>query len=70
MWKQSVWTSAIAAALAAKHLKDGGIVTLPGAQPALEGTAGKGFSSCISEAINRWLPLTTFLKYHVVFLFF
>ncbi|WAR22091.1 DHPR-like protein [Mya arenaria] len=40
MWKQSVWTSSIAASLAAKHLRDGGIVTLPGAQPALEGTPG------------------------------
>jgi len=40
MWKQSVWTSSIAAALAAKHLKDGGLLTLPGACPALKGTPG------------------------------
>lgn len=40
MWKQSVWTSSIAASLAAKHLKEGGLLTLPGAQPALQGTAG------------------------------
>ncbi|XP_077992594.1 dihydropteridine reductase-like [Glandiceps talaboti] len=40
MWKQSVWTSALAAEISAKHLKDGGLLTLPGAQPALEGTAG------------------------------
>ncbi|KAH3785990.1 dihydropteridine reductase-like [Dreissena polymorpha] len=40
MWKQSVWTSAIAASLAAKHLREGGLVTLPGAQPAIAGTPG------------------------------
>ena len=41
MWKQSVWSSAISAAVAAQHLKEGGVVVLPGAQPALEGTAGE-----------------------------
>ena len=40
MWKQSVWSSAISSALAAKHLKAGGCLVLPGAQPALNGTAG------------------------------
>merc|ERR1712227_947080 len=40
MWKQSVWSSTISAALAAKHLKTGGCLVLPGAKPALEGTAG------------------------------
>lgn len=40
MWKQSVWTSSIAAALAAKYLKEGGIITLPGAAPCVGGTAG------------------------------
>lgn len=40
MWKQSVWSSAIAAALAANHLKAGGCVVLPGAKPALAGTPG------------------------------
>ena len=40
MWKQSVWSSAISSALAAKHLKAGGCLVLPGAQPALKGTAG------------------------------
>ena len=37
MWKQSVWTSCIAAELAAKHLKDGGLLTLTGAHPAQKG---------------------------------
>ncbi|XP_062566586.1 dihydropteridine reductase-like [Saccostrea cucullata] len=40
MWKQSVWTSSIAAALAAKHLKEGGLITLPGAAPCVKGTSG------------------------------
>lgn len=40
MWKQSVWSSTISAALASKHLKAGGCLVLPGAQPALKGTAG------------------------------
>lgn len=41
MIMQSVWSSVLAAQLAAKHLKEGGVLTLTGAQPALEGTAGK-----------------------------
>jgi len=40
MWKQSVWTSTIAAHLASKYLKEGGALVLPGAQAALEGTGG------------------------------
>ena len=40
MWKQSVWSSTISAKIANKHLKTGGIVVLPGANPALEGTPG------------------------------
>merc|ERR1739844_161229 len=40
MWKRSVWSSGISAALAAKHLKPSGCLILPGAQPALAGTAG------------------------------
>ena len=40
MWKQSVWTSIIASHLASKHLKDGGVLALTGAQPALQGTPG------------------------------
>lgn len=41
MWKQSVWSSSISAALAAKHLKEGGCLVLPGAKPALGGTPGE-----------------------------
>ena len=40
MWKQSVWSSTIAAAVAAKHSKPGGCLVLPGAQPATAGTPG------------------------------
>lgn len=40
MWKQSVWTSSISAAVAAQYLKDGGLLALTGAKPALEGTPG------------------------------
>lgn len=40
MWAQSVWSSTITAQAASKFLKEGGIVTLPGAQPALKGTPG------------------------------
>ncbi|XP_014783539.1 dihydropteridine reductase isoform X1 [Octopus bimaculoides] len=40
MWKQSVWSSVIASSLAAKHLKEGGLLTLPGAAPATDGTPG------------------------------
>lgn len=40
MWKQSVWSSAIAASIAAEYLKEGGFLSLTGAKPALEGTPG------------------------------
>lgn len=40
MWQQSVWSSTIAASLGAKFLKPGGLLTLPGADAALEGTPG------------------------------
>ncbi|XP_044740372.1 dihydropteridine reductase [Chrysoperla carnea] len=40
MWRQSVWSSLITASIAAQYLKEGGLVTLPGAKAALEGTPG------------------------------
>ena len=40
MWRQSVWSSAISATIGANHLKDGGLLTLTGADPALKGTPG------------------------------
>lgn len=40
MWKQSVWTSTISAAVGAQFLKNGGFLALTGAKAALEGTPG------------------------------
>lgn len=40
MWKQSVWSSVLAANIAAEYLKKGGFLTLTGAKAALEGTPG------------------------------
>lgn len=40
MWRQSVWSSAISATISANHLKEGGVLTLTGADPALKGTPG------------------------------
>ena len=40
MWKQSVWSSTISAEASGKFLKEGGFLSLPGAQPALNGTSG------------------------------
>jgi len=40
MWKQSVWSSAISARLAAQFLKDDGLLQMTGAAAALDGTAG------------------------------
>ncbi|XP_071477963.1 dihydropteridine reductase-like [Diadema antillarum] len=40
MFKQSCWTSTISAGLAARHLKEGGLLQLTGASPALDGTPG------------------------------
>ncbi|PSN34556.1 Dihydropteridine reductase [Blattella germanica] len=40
MWRQSVWSSTIAASIAAQFLKDGGMISLPGAKPALGSTPG------------------------------
>lgn len=40
MWRQSVWTSSIAAAISANYLKPNGVLTLTGADAALNGTPG------------------------------
>lgn len=40
MWKQSVWTSTIAAHLATKFMNSGGMLTLPGAAAGTDGTPG------------------------------
>merc|ERR1712083_170631 len=53
MWKQSVWSSAIAASLASRHLADGGCLVLPGAQPALGGTPGMMGYGMAKAAIHQ-----------------
>lgn len=40
MWKQSVWSSVIAASIATQCLKEGGFLSLTGAKAALGETAG------------------------------
>lgn len=40
MWRQSVWSSIIAATLASKYLSPGGLIALTGAKAALEATPG------------------------------
>ncbi|XP_043247862.1 dihydropteridine reductase [Colletes gigas] len=40
MWKQSVWSSTIAGSIAARHLKEGGFLSLTGAKAALADTPG------------------------------
>lgn len=40
MWRQSVWSSSIAATVASKYLSAGGLLALTGANAALEGTPG------------------------------
>jgi dihydropteridine reductase len=40
MWKQSVWSSTIAANISSKWLKDGGVLALSGAKAAVGGTPG------------------------------
>ncbi|XP_072942583.1 dihydropteridine reductase [Epargyreus clarus] len=40
MWRQSVWSSTIAATVASKYLSPGGLLALTGAKAALEGTPG------------------------------
>lgn len=37
MWKQSVWSSTISATICSHFLKDGGLLTLTGADAALNG---------------------------------
>ncbi|XP_032043329.1 dihydropteridine reductase isoform X1 [Aythya fuligula] len=60
MWKQSVWTSTISSHLATKHLKEGGLLTLTGAQAALSGTPGTTTQeSVICFHVLNWLFSTS-----------
>lgn len=61
MWKQSVWSSTIAASIAAHHLKEGGFLSLTGAKAALEGTPGNNLMSLEKLAVKiKILLLTNF----------
>ncbi|CAJ0608150.1 unnamed protein product, partial [Cylicocyclus nassatus] len=58
MWKQSVWSSAIAARVAAKHLKPGGLLQFTGALAATHGTPGMIAYGMAKAAVHQ---LTTSL---------
>jgi len=53
MWRQSVWPASISAAVATSHLKEGGMVVLPGAAPALDGTAGMAGYGMAKAAVHQ-----------------
>uniref|UniRef100_A0A1I7YWP1 Dihydropteridine reductase n=1 Tax=Steinernema glaseri TaxID=37863 RepID=A0A1I7YWP1_9BILA len=58
MWKQSVWSSAISARIAAEHLKENGLIQLTGAAPALDGTPGMigyGMAKAAVQQLTRSL---------------
>jgi len=61
MWKQSVWSSIIAGNIAAKHLKENGVLTLTGAAPALAGTPGMigyGMAKAAVQHLTKSLACT------------
>ena len=67
MWRSSVWPASISARLACEHLKEGGALVLPGAQPATKGTptmAGYGMAkvSCTTSKEKR-VGLTFFVGF-------
>uniref|UniRef100_A0A0M3I314 Dihydropteridine reductase n=2 Tax=Ascaris TaxID=6251 RepID=A0A0M3I314_ASCLU len=58
MWKQSVWSSAISARIAATHLKEGGLLQLTGAAPVMEGTPnmiGYGMAKAAVQHLTKSL---------------
>lgn len=60
MWKQSVWSSLISASLAAKYLKENGILTFPGAAAALNseptpGMIGYGMAKAAVHQLTKSL---------------
>lgn len=54
MWKQSVWSSTISASLAVAHLNVDGVLTLPGALPAENGTAGMMGYGMAKAAVHQF----------------
>ncbi|VDM42085.1 unnamed protein product [Toxocara canis] len=58
MWKQSVWSSAITARIAAVHLKAGGLLQLTGSSPTLDGTpnmVGYGMAKAAVQQLTKSL---------------
>lgn len=56
MWTQSVWSSVIAASIAAHHLKEGGFLSLTGAKAALGETPGdKSNSMLTNQRFNSFI---------------
>jgi dihydropteridine reductase len=60
MWKQSVWSSLIASSLASKYLKEDGMMSLPGAAPALNsaptpGMIGYGMAKAAVHQLTKSL---------------
>jgi len=53
MWRASVWPASISASLAARHLKEGGMVVLPGAAPAVGGTPGMAGYGMAKAAVHQ-----------------
>jgi len=53
MWRSSVWPASISASLAAQNLKEGGMVVLPGAAPAVGGTPGMAGYGMAKAAVHQ-----------------
>jgi len=53
MWRSSVWPASISASLATSHLKEGGMVILPGAAPAVSGTPGMAGYGMAKAAVHH-----------------
>jgi dihydropteridine reductase len=53
MWRSSVWPASISASLAAKYLREGGLVVLPGAAPAVAGTPGMAGYGMAKAAVHQ-----------------
>merc|ERR1712227_571102 len=56
MWRQSVWSSAIAARLASQNLKTGGVLQLTGARPCAAGTPGMIGYGMAKAAVHQLTP--------------
>jgi len=53
MWRSSVWPASITARLGCSHLKEGGTLVLPGAQPATKGTPSMAGYGMAKAAVHQ-----------------